>query len=107
MSILITFTRLPIAFIQIKMRSFSCSRTFKGVVDVATDEISFLKASKCVYTNDPEQAFKQGRREPRVGPGTAQILRISGFVQSKSGKENGTLFSGFSSDLKKKGLHRN
>ena len=44
----------------------------------------------------------QGRREPRMGPGTAQILRISGFVQSKTGKENGTLFSGFSSDLQNK-----
>ena len=51
----------------------------------------------------------QWRREPRVGPGTAQILRISGFVLSRTGKENGTLFSGFSSDLPppKKGLHRN
>ena len=44
----------------------------------------------------------QGPREPRVGPGTAQISRISGFVQSKAGKENGTLFSGFSSDFRKK-----
>ena len=44
----------------------------------------------------------QGRREPRVGPGTAQILRISGFVQSKTNKENGTLFFGFSSDLQNK-----
>ena len=35
---------------------------------------------------------------PRVGPGTAQILRISGFVHSKTGKENGTLFSRFPSD---------
>ena len=49
----------------------------------------------------------QGRREPRVGPGTTQILCISGFVQSKTGKENGTLFSGFSSDPKKKGLPQN
>ena len=46
--------------------------------------------------------YLQGRREPRVGPGTTQILRISGFVQSKTSKENGTLFHGFSSDLKKK-----
>ena len=44
----------------------------------------------------------QGRREPREGPETTQILRISGFVQSKTGKKNGTFFSGFSSDQKKK-----
>ena len=30
------------------------------------------------------------------------ILRISGFEQSKTGKEYGALFSGFSSDLQKK-----
>ena len=48
--------------------------------------------------------YKQGRREPRVGPGTAKILRISGFVQSKRSKENGTIFSEFSSDLKKNDL---
>ena len=47
---------------------------------------------------------RQGRREPRMGPGTALILRVSGFVQPKTGKENVTLFSGFSGDLKKKGL---
>ena len=45
---------------------------------------------------------------PRMGPGTAQTLRISCFVQSKTGKENGTLFSQFPSDPPpKKGLHRN
>ena len=46
----------------------------------------------------------QGRRKPRMGPGTAKILHIFGFVQSKRSKENGTIFSGFSSDLEKKGL---
>ena len=30
----------------------------------------------------------QGRREPNVGPGPAQILRISGFVNSKTDGEN-------------------
>ena len=37
----------------------------------------------------------QGRLEPKMGPGSAQILRISGFVQSKTAEENGTIFSGF------------
>ena len=37
-----------------------------------------------------------------MGPGTTQILRISGFVQTKKCKENGTLFSGSSSDLQRK-----
>ena len=44
----------------------------------------------------------QGCREPRVGLGTTQILRFSGFVQSKTRKESGTLFSGFSGELQKK-----
>ena len=44
----------------------------------------------------------QGCREPRVGLGTTQILRFSGFVQSKTRRKSGTLFSGFSGDLKKK-----
>ena len=44
----------------------------------------------------------QGRREPTVGPGTAKILRISGFVQYKKSKENGTIFSEFSSDFQNK-----
>ena len=44
----------------------------------------------------------QGRREPRVGPGTTQILRMSGFVRSKTSKKNATLFSGFSNELQKK-----
>ena len=40
-----------------------------------------------------------------MGPGSAEILRISGFVQSKTAEKNGTIFSGFSRDLiKKKGL---
>ena len=37
-----------------------------------------------------------------MGPGRTQIMRISGFAQSKTSKENGTIFSGFSSDLQKK-----
>ena len=47
---------------------------------------------------------RQGRREPNVNPGPAQILRISGFVNSKTGGENATVLSGFSRDLQKKGL---
>ena len=42
---------------------------------------------------NPARTRTQGRREPRMGPGTTQILRISCFVQSKTCKENGTLFS--------------
>ena len=37
-----------------------------------------------------------------MGPGTTQILRISGFVQFKTGKENGTLFPDFQVIFKKK-----
>ena len=37
----------------------------------------------------------QGRREPDVGPGSAQILGISGFVYSTTQGENATVFSGF------------
>ena len=50
----------------------------------------------------------QGRREPRVGLRTAQILYISGFVQSKTGKKNGTLFPDFQviSKKEKKDLRR-
>ena len=44
----------------------------------------------------------QGRREPKMGPGSAQILLISGFVLSKTAEENGAIFSGFSCNLKKK-----
>ena len=46
----------------------------------------------------------QGLREPNVGPGSAQITRISGFVNLKTDGENATVFSGLSCDLKKKGL---
>ena len=34
----------------------------------------------------------QGRREPNEGPGSAQILGISGFVNSKTDGENATSF---------------
>ena len=40
-------------------------------------------------------SYKQGRREPNVRPGPAQILSISGFVYSKTEAENATGFSGF------------
>ena len=43
-----------------------------------------------------------GRRERNVGPGSAQILRISGFVNSKTDGENALVLSGFSCDLQKK-----
>ena len=33
-------------------------------------------------------SFAQGRREPNVGPGPAEIWRISGFVNSKTDGEN-------------------
>ena len=50
---------------------------------------------------------KQGRREPNVGPRPAQILRISGFVNSKTDGENATVLSGFWCDLKKKRSRKN
>ena len=37
----------------------------------------------------------QGSREPNVGPGPAQILRIFGFVNSKTDGENATVQSKF------------
>ena len=43
-----------------------------------------------------------GRREPNVGPGPAQIWRISGFVNSKMDGENATVWSEKWCDLKKK-----
>ena len=45
---------------------------------------------------------KETGREPNVGPEPAQILRISGFVNSKTDRKNATVLSGFSCDLKKK-----
>ena len=54
------------------------------------------------------RASVQGRREPNVGPGPAQIWRISGFVNSKTEGENAAVLSELWCDLKKKkGLHRN
>ena len=52
---------------------------------------------------------KQGRREPNVGPGPAQICRISGFVKPKIYEKNAAVWSEKRCDLqnKKKGLHRN
>ena len=38
-------------------------------------------------------AYIQGRREPNVGPGPAQICRISGFVKSKIDGENAAVWS--------------
>ena len=35
----------------------------------------------------------QGRREPNVGPGTAQIRRNCGFVKSKIDGENAAVWS--------------
>ena len=47
-----------------------------------------------------------GRREPNVGPGSAQIIRVSAFVNSKTDGENAIVLSWFSCDLqKKKSLH--
>ena len=40
------------------------------------------------------EATEQGHREPNVGPGSAQILGISGFVNSKTDGENATSFLG-------------
>ena len=37
----------------------------------------------------------QGRREPNVDQRPAQILRISGYVNSKTNGENATVLSGF------------
>ena len=34
------------------------------------------------------QKEAQGRREPNLGPGPVQILRISGFVNSKTDRKN-------------------
>ena len=47
-------------------------------------------------------AYIQGRREPNVGPGLAQIWRISGFVNSKTDGENPALLSELWCDLQKK-----
>ena len=47
-----------------------------------------------LFTEDQEG------REPRVGPGTTPILRTSGFVQSKTCKEN--VFSGRKQVISKK-----
>ena len=44
----------------------------------------------------------QGRREPNVGPGPAQIWRISGFVNSKTDGENAAVLSELGCDLQKK-----
>ena len=44
----------------------------------------------------------QGPREPNVGPGSAQILSIYGFVYFKTEEENATIFSGFWCYLKKR-----
>ena len=44
----------------------------------------------------------QGRREPNVGPGPAQIWRISGFVNSKTDGENAAVLSELLFDLQKK-----
>ena len=43
-----------------------------------------------------------GTPKAEGGPGDSSNITHSGFVQYKTGKENGTLFFGFSSDLKKK-----
>ena len=39
--------------------------------------------------------YVQGRREPNVGPGLAQILDISSFAYSKTEGENATVFPDF------------
>ena len=52
-------------------------------------------------------AGAQGRREPNVGPGPAQMWRNSGFVNSETDGDNAAVLSKLWCDLKKKGLHRN
>ena len=44
----------------------------------------------------------QGRREPNVGQGPAQICRISGFVKPKIYGKNAAVWSEKRCDLKKK-----
>ena len=44
----------------------------------------------------------QGRTEPNVGPGPAQIWWISGFVNSKTDRENAAVLSELWCNLKKK-----
>ena len=44
----------------------------------------------------------QGRREPNVGPGPAQICQISGFVKSKIYEKKAAVWSEKRCDLKKK-----
>ena len=46
--------------------------------------------------------YIQGRREPNLGLGPAQILRISVFVNSKTDGKNAAVLSEFRCDLKKK-----
>ena len=52
---------------------------------------------------------RQGRREPNVGPRSAQILRISSFVNSETEGEYATVLSGFDgiSPPKKRSLRKN
>ena len=55
----------------------------------------------------PQHVPLQGRREQRGARGQLKYYASLVLCSPKPGKENGTLFSGFSSDLQKKGLHRN
>ena len=47
-------------------------------------------------------SISQGRRGPNVGPGPAQIWRISGLVKSQTDGENAAVWSKMWCDLKKK-----
>ena len=52
---------------------------------------------------ESRQCEMQERREPTVSPGPAQILRISGLVNSKTDGENAAFLSELWCDLQKKG----
>ena len=57
---------------------------------------NFKRLAFCISRDIPlvlSWWHSQGRREPNVGPGPAQILRISGFVNSKTDGENAAVLS--------------
>ena len=47
----------------------------------------------CILVCRPMGRAIQGRRKPNVGPGPAQISRISGFVNTKTDRENAAVLS--------------
>ena len=57
-------------------------------VDTTSEHFTFFQDTINLWCHSPTPYHWQGRREPNVGPGPAQMWRNCGFVKSKTDGEN-------------------